>query len=114
MICPAFLTGLLQDQMSCHVSTLIATQHITIEDSDLITIYCKAVFSSKEEQGKDQRSKTGKGLSALGIRRVCHCQQIALKTKEPKDDQQRNTLGDLLNQDKPKKEISSAKSFSAP
>ena len=34
----------------------------------------------------------------------CHCQQTALKTKEPKDLQQRNILGKLSNQEKPEKE----------
>jgi hypothetical protein len=67
-----------------------------------------------QREGKGHRSKIGKHLSALGMRSACHCQQIALKNKKPKDSQQRNILRDWLNQDKPKKENSSAKSLSAP
>lgn len=73
--CRDQIAGMLSKQSESH------TTYYKIYNSELVTIYCKRDFISKEEKGKDQGSKTGKGLEPLRMRNACHCQPIALKTR---------------------------------
>lgn len=73
--CRDQIAGMLSKHSESH------TTYYKIYNSELVTIYCKRDFISKEEKRKGRGSKTGKGLEPLRMRNACHCQQIALKTR---------------------------------